>query len=126
MNRRCIPLTKVDFWVQTYNLPMNLFSDRIAKAIGSYLGEFIQADSRNFDGLWKSFMRIRVSLDITKPLKRKMKIKKADGDWFWADFKYERLPTFCFICRIIGHAEKFCPKLFEGGIDKETAGPYRA
>lgn len=31
----------------------------------------------------------------------------------WINFKYERLPSFCFYCGIIGHSEKFCEALFD-------------
>ncbi|KAM6600294.1 hypothetical protein CsatA_019903 [Cannabis sativa] len=41
-----------------------------------------------------------------------MKIFREDRSWFWANFKYENLSTFCFICGILGHSERFCPKLF--------------
>lgn len=42
-----------------------------------------------------------------------MKIKKARGDCSWVNFKYDRLPSFCFFCGIIGHSDKFCKKFFE-------------
>ena len=58
-------------------------------------------------------MRIKVALDICKPVKRRMKIKKARGDWRWIHFGYERLPTLCFFYELIGHAESFCEKQFE-------------
>lgn len=102
---------------------MSFFTEKIAKAIGSFLGDFIRIDKKNFDGTWKSFMRIRVLLDITKPLKRKMKIMKEGEDWIWIDFKYERLPNFCFLCGLIGHTERFCQKMFEG-VTGETERPY--
>ena len=57
-------------------------------------------------------MRIRVSLDSRIALKRRMKIKKAGGEWFWADFKYERLRHLCFIYGKLGHTEHFCDLLF--------------
>lgn len=47
-------------------------------------------------------------LDIDKPLKRRMKIKREGGTWSWINFKYERLSTFCFVCGILGHSERDC------------------
>ncbi|KAL8127393.1 hypothetical protein AgCh_014346 [Apium graveolens] len=47
-------------------------------------------------------------MDITKPLKRRMKIKREGGAWSWVNFKYERLSTFCFVCGILGHSERDC------------------
>ncbi|KAH9786019.1 reverse transcriptase domain-containing protein [Citrus sinensis] len=58
-------------------------------------------------------MRIRVSLDVRKPLKRRMKLKKIGSEWIWIDFKYERLHVFCFICGLLGHTEKQCPSLYD-------------
>lgn len=48
-------------------------------------------------------MRIRVAVNLNGPLKRRMKMKMAGDDWFWANSKY--VPTFCFICGIISHSE---------------------
>lgn len=62
-------------------------------------------------------------IDIAKPLKRKMKIKKDGGNWSWIDFKDVRLQTFCFICGLLGHGDRFCPKLYEG-VNKEAEKPY--
>uniref|UniRef100_A0A803PHD5 Reverse transcriptase zinc-binding domain-containing protein n=1 Tax=Cannabis sativa TaxID=3483 RepID=A0A803PHD5_CANSA len=42
-----------------------------------------------------------------------MKLKRTDGDWLWTNFKYEFLPTFCFICGIIGHSERFCHRIYD-------------
>lgn len=58
-------------------------------------------------------MRIRVSTNIRKLLKRMMKLKKAGGEWIWIDFKYERLSTFCFIYGLLGHIAQQCPKVYK-------------
>nr|GME06360.1 immediate early response 3-interacting protein 1-like [Ipomoea batatas] len=36
-------------------------------------------------------MWTRVSMDVTKPLKRK--VEKEGGNWLWVEFKYEHQPT---------------------------------
>ena len=98
-------------------------SEKVCKEVGNYIGRFIKSDTSNFGGLWRNYLRIRVFIDVRKPLKRKMKIKKAGGEWLWIYFKYERLPLFCFFCGIIGHGEKFCERFFDCQ-NKPTEMPY--
>nr|GLL20147.1 uncharacterized protein LOC109173053 [Ipomoea trifida] len=105
-----MPLDSADFWVQLHDLPLGFFSDRAAMAIGNFIGEFIRTDEDAFNGWRKSFLRIRVRLNIHKPLVSQMRIRRNGGDWSWINFKYERLPNFCFICGFIGHTEMYCPK----------------
>ena len=88
-------------------------SAKILKDIGNYVGTFLESDEHNLMGVWRNYMRIRVAIDVRKPLKRRMKLKKAGGDWIWVDFKYEHLNIFCFICGLLGHTEKQCPQLYE-------------
>lgn len=116
-------LNMAELWVQAHYVPSNFFTEKVAQVIGESIGTFIRVDRKNFEGSWKTFLRIRVLVDITKPLRRKMKMKKQGGDWSWVDFKYERLPNFCFLYGIIGHTERFCHLLFEG-VDEGIERPY--
>lgn len=50
---------------------------------------------------------------MCKPLRTEMKIKKEGWNWIWVDIKYERLPTFCFLCGRIDHGDKLCEKNLE-------------
>lgn len=103
-----ITLDEVDIWIQVYDIPKGLVSESILKGIASYVGQFIKSDPANLNGLWKAYYRLRVRIDVCKPLKRRMKIKREGGDWSWVHFKYERLSAFCFVCGRIGHAERDC------------------
>lgn len=43
------------------------------------------------EGTWGAFMHIKVRLDITKPLRRAMKLRGPQGDEIAITFTYERL-----------------------------------
>lgn len=107
-----VPLNKLSFWVQIHDLPAGYITEGIGKQLGSFIGEFIEYDASNMGAIWKQYMRIRVRIDVTKPLRRGKKIKKPDGTSFTVAFRYERLHVFCFVCGRVGHSERFCEDLF--------------
>ena len=54
------------------------------------------------------FLRIRVTLDISQPLIRGRMVRMGCSDSRWVEFKYERLPVFCYLCGRLDHDEKEC------------------
>lgn len=106
-------LDRADFWIQIHKIPQPLTNVKMAELIGASLGRFIKADVSHFDGTWNAFIRIRVSIEIHKPLKKMVRIILSNGESLNLECKYERLPTYCFICGLIGHAEKYCPQQFD-------------
>lgn len=74
-----VKLHEIDIWVQIYDIPRGFVSENILKNVGESIGKFVKSDLTNFNGLWKSFVRIRVTMNIEKPLKGQMKIKR-EGD----------------------------------------------
>lgn len=108
-----VVLSHAEFWIQIHGLPVGFRSEAVLQAIGRFAGELVKTDENNFDGSLRAFYRFRVALDISKPLKKGMRLKKDDGEWFTITFRYERLPTFCFLCGVIGHGEKVCAKMLE-------------
>ncbi|XP_074377829.1 uncharacterized protein LOC141719355 [Apium graveolens] len=111
-NPRSVPLNTMDMWIQVYDLKVGFMTERLITEVGNNIGKFVASCPTNFSGVWRDYFRVRVTIDVTKPLKRRMKIKKSAEDWYWITFKYENAPTFCFICGILGHSEKFCSRLF--------------
>lgn len=58
-------------------------------------------------------MCVRVILNVEKPFKRKMKIKRESDAWSSIMFRYERLSTFCFVCGRLGHSERDCSVVYD-------------
>lgn len=56
--------------------------------------------------IWNEFMRIKVKLDVTKPLARRKRKNFGDEEAVWVQFAYERLSKFCYCCGIIGHCHR--------------------
>uniref|UniRef100_A0A803P9C0 CCHC-type domain-containing protein n=1 Tax=Cannabis sativa TaxID=3483 RepID=A0A803P9C0_CANSA len=107
-------LNNLDIWVQIHGLQLRIKSGSVVERLGNFVGTYVKADPKNFQNEWRDYMRVRVTLDITVPLRRRRKLRRtAMEEGFWAEFKYEYLPTFCIICGIIGHSKKFCPKFFD-------------
>lgn len=124
-----VPLLHVDFWVQIFDLPVGFMSEHVGRLLGNFIGKFVEYDMQNNSSLWRTYMRIRVTIDVRLPLKRFKKIKKQGGDWAVVSFKYERLNHFCFICGLLGHTDRFCEKLFitpEAEIKREWGAWLRA
>lgn len=62
----------------------------------------------SFDGDWKGFVRVPILMDVRRPLKRRMKVMEVGSEWHKMKFKFEKLPTFYYLCELLKQTEKFC------------------
>ncbi|KAL8489567.1 hypothetical protein ACS0TY_025471 [Phlomoides rotata] len=114
-----ISLNKLSFWIQVHDLPVGAFSEGVGRLLGNYIGRFVSYDDTNRGAVWRTYMRIRVELDVAEPLKTGKKIRIGSGDATWVKFKYERLFLFCFVCGRLGHTEAYCdPEILDHWGDK--------
>ncbi|WOH00918.1 hypothetical protein DCAR_0520294 [Daucus carota subsp. sativus] len=82
-----VQLTEVNFWIQIHDLPSGFISN--------FFGTFLEYDLNNNTSVLREFMKIKIKVDVRKPLKRKKKITiKKRGD-FVVQCKYDRLGDFC-------------------------------
>ena len=78
------------------------------KDIGSKLGRVLEVDKRSLQAEQAKFMRVQIKMPIDKPLRRGGNITNMEGERCSIIFRYEHLPTFCYICGILGHDDKHC------------------
>lgn len=90
-----------------------------AKKIGRFLGELEVVDEDANSRRVQNFLRIRVRIDKRYKLKTSCLITIDDGSQSCVQFKYKRLPDFCYPCGKIDHVEKACPNPREEGESKE-------
>ena len=80
----------------------------MAKEIVSLAGEVVEDVVDEGQQVKYNFMRIRVIIDLTKPLCRGRRITTAKGGDGWVSFRYERLPIMCYGCGMLTHNDKEC------------------
>lgn len=96
------------FWVQIHNLSVLALKKDIAQALGKSIGKVLRTSETDEETGGGRIMRVRVQVDLSKPLCRGHKLGLANGGEWWVSFKYERLPNFCYWCGILSHGEKDC------------------
>uniref|UniRef100_A0A2N9GMN7 Zinc knuckle CX2CX4HX4C domain-containing protein n=1 Tax=Fagus sylvatica TaxID=28930 RepID=A0A2N9GMN7_FAGSY len=86
---------------EIHNLPIRHMNHDYAKVLGKVLGLVEQvAESEEARGC-EGCMRIRIKMDISKPLCRGRKARLSARNETWIAFRYERLPNFCYWCAVV-------------------------
>lgn len=74
--------------------------------IGATLGKVEKVDANMKGFCLGKFLRVRVLLDISMPLRRGRKVCLGEHGQKWVELKYERLPIFCYLCGRVDHNER--------------------
>ncbi|KAL4339612.1 hypothetical protein GQ457_08G033210 [Hibiscus cannabinus] len=96
-------------WIRVYLLPLQAMNITMGLQLGGCIGKVISMDHRVEGGNLGEFLRIRVALDITKPLQ--LCVLLGNGHSRKPTpclLKYERLPRFCYFCGLLGHDLAAC------------------
>lgn len=83
-------------------------SKQIGRKIGESLGTVLEVDLPDDECEWGEFMRVRVCLDVSKPLLRGKQLSLGSTRHYWVRFFYEHLLEFYYMCGWIGHQQRDC------------------
>ncbi|XP_075637005.1 uncharacterized protein LOC142609318 [Castanea sativa] len=91
-----------------WGAPFDMFSFKVATKVGSRMGVVEVVEKRQKQVAQSLFMRVKVSIPISKPIRRGSYIVGSDRGRTWVTFKYERLPMLCHYCSLLGHDIRHC------------------
>ncbi|XP_020697948.2 uncharacterized protein LOC110110690 [Dendrobium catenatum] len=106
-------------WIHLPNLPLHCWDNINICRIASMVGKPYLIDGNMFQWGRREFGRVyvRINLDAKLPL----------GVWvegyygrFYQKIEYERVPSFCFNCGLIGHSKEQCRNSDEVPISQEN------
>lgn len=96
------------FLVQIYNLPLKSMTRETGMEIGVKIGMVLDVDVLGKGVQWGEFLQVWIRFDATKKLIKGKRVIIEGGESKWVFFRYERLPNFCYRCRMLDHGEKDC------------------
>lgn len=124
--RKESPLARV--WVLFPGLPCHLFDPNSLQHLCRPVGKLLALDSATARRTRPSVARVKLELDLLKPLVDKIWIGFADEgvdpeDGFWQRLEYENVPAFCSKCFKFGHLFTSCKSGSDGcGISGVCSG----
>ncbi|KAH1056793.1 hypothetical protein J1N35_034858 [Gossypium stocksii] len=115
-----VRLIYTHFWVQVHDVPVGLFSEKLAAQLGNFLRSFLEYDCANLGKENRNYMRIRVQMDIRRPLKRKKQVMFNICSYI--RFRCKRLSLFYFYCGRLRHNDSFCEAKMLLGVEFAELG----
>ncbi|KAL2901420.1 LINE-1 reverse transcriptase-like protein [Bienertia sinuspersici] len=95
-------------WVRVEGIPANVNQSKVALNILERVGVCIFLDKDNSEENPQRATRVRIWLDLRKPLIPGVFLGLENGNTKWVDIRYEGVFIFCKNCGKIGHKESHC------------------
>lgn len=99
--------THVQCWVRIQGLPQEYWRVKILFAIAGSIGTPVALDEATSKKTFGHFARFLVDLDLISCLQDQILVER-EGFTFFVSLVYEKLPSFCPSCQVIGHDTSNC------------------
>ncbi|TXG47986.1 hypothetical protein EZV62_027280 [Acer yangbiense] len=103
-----LAFNRVDFWIQIPNALLLCMTKEMGEFIGQLIGNLKDIDVGSTGEYFGKYMRLKMEVDVSKPLKRFLRLELEKGKESILLLRYEKLPEYCFHCGIVGHSYQKC------------------
>ncbi|XP_059428617.1 uncharacterized protein LOC132162401 [Corylus avellana] len=118
---------KASFWVRMFELPLSCMGRDAGLKIGASVGEVGDIDVTEEGVGWGEFLRVRIQLNLSKPLSQGRTINLREKS-IWIAFQYKKIPWYCYTCGVIKHGKNGCGgpvgRRIHGAKKKVDFGPW--
>lgn len=120
-----LEFTHIPIWVRVFDLPFGMMDSTNGMLIGNRIGRALAVDAEEDGSAIGGFLRIKVKIDIRKPLMRGILLEGEEGEEDgWCPIRYEFIPNFCYGCGRLGHVEKECDACVEEVVGSKQYGEW--
>ncbi|KAK3412030.1 hypothetical protein EUGRSUZ_I00784 [Eucalyptus grandis] len=93
----CYDFSRYDFWVHIRGLPPGWILEEVYADVTGKIGKVKEIQLELQDNSFTKPGKVRVELDLSAPLKIGILVQMG-AKKMWVEFKYERLPHYCYSC----------------------------
>ncbi|KAF3449038.1 hypothetical protein FNV43_RR09762 [Rhamnella rubrinervis] len=103
-----VKFNTITFFMQIHGLPPNLLHPDVAFKIDKQIGGLHEDFVTSRVVVAQSYLRVHIEIQIDSPILARFFQSKKNRSEKWIQFKYERLPYFCFKCGTLDHVSGRC------------------
>lgn len=119
-------------WIRLRNIPVNYNTAETIQEIAEHIGQVTHVAFDPLKPQSRGFVRVRVLLDTTRPLKNNRKVQIPTGEIVDIGIEYERIRKRCYQCQRLTHDKERCPfnplnrqVIATGGVNSAIQVPHR-